>query len=129
MSPTVANRLESRKSLLGADPGFSQQGQYQDAYNQDASYPAGGSAYADTTYVHNYEANPYQQQGYAQPAYADNTYMGDEGFAHREGLSSRHAASTATHERFEFLKSMWPASFLAVTVVQALICLAFEAYV
>lgn len=121
----VATRLESRKSLLGADPGFAEQSmQYQENYAPNTSYP--------DAYTQDYPNGPYAQPSLAQPTYAENAHMVgndyNQGYAGREGLTSSHAVSTH-RDNFEFLKRKWPAAFMAVTGLQAIICLGFEAYV
>lgn len=146
-------RLESRKSLLGADPGFSHQGhtQYQPSpYDQNQNYQGDYQAGYDQKYDHNqhytqdypqnhppaaasgaYETPGMQQPAYQEPAYRENTYMGEDfngGYAGRQGVSSRDAPST-TRESLGFMHSKWPAAFMGVTLIQALICVAFEAYV
>jgi hypothetical protein len=51
----------------------------------------------------------------------------NQGYAHREGLAPSGAASSIHRPRFSFLKSRWPGAFMAVTGIQAAICLGFEA--
>lgn len=121
----VATRLESRKSLLGADPGFAEQSmQYHENYSPNQNYP--------DAYTQDYPNGPYAQPSLAQPTYAENSNMVDydfqQGYAAREGLTSSHAVSTH-RDNFGFLKRKWPAAFMAVTGLQAIICLGFEAYV
>ncbi|OAA81239.1 hypothetical protein LEL_00784 [Akanthomyces lecanii RCEF 1005] len=121
----VATRLESRKSLLGADPGFAEQSmQYHENYSPNQNYP--------DAYTQDYPNGPYAQPSLAQPTYAENANMVDhdfqQGYAAREGLTSSHAVSTH-RDNFGFLKRKWPAAFMAVTGLQAIICLGFEAYV
>lgn len=110
----VATRLESRKSLLGADPGFAEQGMhYQENYGHDQS----GSAYPNDAFT---------QPSLAQPTYAENAHMTedfDQGFVGREGLTP---AANTHHSSTEVLKRKWPAAFMTVTGLQAIICLAFE---
>lgn len=131
----VATRLESRKGLLG-DQGYARQdAPYQDGYAPNAAYtdvyntqeyssgPAFDASYAQPTYG--------PQHSYAQPTYAENAHMPrdyNQGYAHREGLTSSHAPA-ARPNKMSFLKSKWPAAFMAVTGIQAIICLGFEAYV
>lgn len=116
----VATRLESRKSLLGADPGFAEQSmQYQQNYETNQHYP--------DAYTQDYPNGPYAQPSLAQPAYTDNAHDDfNQGYTGREGLTSSHAVSTH-HDNFEFLKRKWPAAFMGVTALQAIICLGFEA--
>lgn len=149
-------RLESRKSLLGADPGFSHQGntQYQASpYDQNQNYHGDYQNSYDQKYDHDqhnqhytqdyhqnqapagasgaYETPGMQQPAYQEPAYQETAYMGNDfngGYAARQGVSSRGAPST-TRDSLGFMKSKWPAAFMGVTLVQALICVAFEAYV
>lgn len=135
------SRLESRKSLLGADPGFSQQGQqyqHQQTSSFDQAQNYDNHNYSTQTYENNYAPNyqggapdPYAQPSLQQPAYAENGYMGDDyeqGYAGREGISSRSKTPASSHHgAFTFMKSKWPAAFMGVTMVQAAICIAFEA--
>ncbi|KAM3561122.1 hypothetical protein MY1884_002545 [Beauveria asiatica] len=121
----VATRLESRKSLLGADPGFAEQGMhYQGNYSPNQAYP--------DAYPQGHPNGTYTQPSLAQPTYAENASMvGNDyyqGYAGREGLTSSHAHSTH-RDNFGFLKRKWPAAFMGVTGLQAIICLGFEAYV
>ncbi|KAJ6785307.1 hypothetical protein PWT90_09224 [Aphanocladium album] len=121
----VATRLESRKSLLGADPGFAEQSmQYQENYQTNQNYP--------DAYTQDYPNGPYAQPALSQPTYTEDAHTGgdsfDQGYAAREGLTSSHAVSTH-RDSFDFLKRKWPAAFMAVTALQAIICIGFEAYV
>ncbi|KAL2211752.1 hypothetical protein CC79DRAFT_1317822 [Sarocladium strictum] len=150
----MAARLESRGSLIGGDPGFNQYDQsyaaqgvdYQQGYAQQQSYAPQSfqqqAAYPQQTYQ-TQQPVYHQQQAYAQPAhpvqssfpeppYVENppiTQDFNQGYAHREGLAPSGAASSVHRARFSFLKSRWPGAFMAITGVQAAICLAFEAYV
>lgn len=69
-------------------------------------------------------ASPYpqQQQQYNAGAGAPGGYF------HREGVAPV-AAPTQKRSFFEFLSSKWPRMFFGVSVLQAILCLAFEAYV
>lgn len=70
------------------------------------------------------------QPAYAQPAYAENANLNqnfDQGYAHREGMAGSGPAGSTYHDSMGFIKSKWPACFMAVTGFQALLCLAFEA--
>lgn len=123
----VATRLESRKSLLGADPGFAEQGmqqQYQDDYAPNQNYH---DAYPQEYHPDQHFAQP----SLAQPTYAENAHMVgtdfNQGYAGREGLTSSHAAVSTHNDKFEFLRRKWPAAFMAITGLQAIICLGFEA--
>lgn len=121
--------------MLGADPGFSQQGQQHhpsSSYDQNQNYH--NQAYGNN-YAPDYQggaSDPYAQPSLQQPTYAENNYMGDnyeQGYAGREGLSSRGKAASSHHGTLTFMKSKWPAAFMCVTLLQAAICIAFEAYV
>jgi hypothetical protein len=69
----------------------------------------------------------YQQPTFAEPA-MDPAY--NQGYARREGLVAPSAGPSSMHkDRIGFLKSKWPAAFMVVTGLQAVICLCFEAYV
>lgn len=52
----------------------------------------------------------------------------NQGYAHRQGLTSTTTPQART-DKMTFLKSKWPAAFMAITGLQAIICLGFEAYV
>jgi hypothetical protein len=68
---------------------------------------------------------PYQQPAFAEP----NMNPGyNQGYAHREGLVAASAGPSSMHrDKIGFLKSKWPAAFMIVTGLQAIICLCFEA--
>jgi hypothetical protein len=132
--------------MLGGDPGFNQYDQsyaaqgvdYQEGYAQQQPYPP--QSYQQPAYPQ--QSYP-QQQPYAQPSYPPQppfpqppyvetppvTQDYNQGYAHREGLAPSGAASSIHRPRFSFLKSRWPGAFMAVTGIQAAICLGFEAYV
>lgn len=73
------------------------------------------------------DQRPYPQPTFAEPA-MNPAY--NEGYAHREGLVAASAGPSSMHrDKIGFLKSKWPAAFMVVTGLQAIICLCFEAYV
>ncbi|KHN98903.1 uncharacterized protein MAM_03365 [Metarhizium album ARSEF 1941] len=124
--------LESRKSLLGADPDFTQHNQQ---YNQSSSYGGRGSDYArDYGQAYPQPAYPqaeYTQPTYTQPTYAENANLNnyDQGYAGRQGFASSAPATSISRDGWDFVKSKWCAAFMGVTTLQAIICLAFESYV
>ena len=101
--------MESRRSLLGGDPGFSQ---YDNRYNQ----VDGGSSSAGGASGYNQSYNAGYGQGYNQ-GYG---YHDRDGYASSSGVNSRASMTS-------FFSSKWPRAFFLVTAVQAVICLAFEA--
>ncbi|KAH6990901.1 hypothetical protein BKA56DRAFT_610472 [Ilyonectria sp. MPI-CAGE-AT-0026] len=112
----VATRLESRKSLLGTDTGYGYGGH---SYNQ--SYGDG-------------DLSPtYDQPPVPQPSYPDNSHTPDpaynQGYAYREGLTSSAPAPSTIHGNMGFIKSKWPAAMMTVSVLQAILCICFEAYI
>ncbi|EHK40297.1 uncharacterized protein TrAtP1_006378 [Trichoderma atroviride] len=110
--------MDARNSLLGGDPTFDQNGaQYHHrSFSQSGDYGAEyGQAYPQASLT---------QAAYAQPTYTENASL------HQNTETAGAAGSTgASRFDFSFVKSRWPAAFLAVTGIQALINLAFEAYV
>ncbi|KAH6900339.1 hypothetical protein B0T10DRAFT_25187 [Thelonectria olida] len=114
--PTVATRLESRKSLLGTDTGYGYGGH---SYNQ---------SYGDGDFSPTYDQPPVHQ-----PAYPDNSHAVDpaynQGYAYREGLTPSAPAPSTYNGSMGFLKSRWPAAFMGVSLLQAVLCIVFEAYV
>lgn len=132
--PIVAPpRLESRKSLLGNDPGFSS---YNAQYDQPASYGGPdlydqtGPAYGQSPYAQPSLAEPtYTEPAYTEPSYAQNNQLNtgyNQGYAHREGLAPAAPAPSTVGSRMDFLRNKWSAAFMAVASVQAVVCLAFE---
>ncbi|KAM5355375.1 hypothetical protein ACJ41O_002021 [Fusarium nematophilum] len=116
----VATRLESRKSLLGADNGYGYGG-----YNQ---------AYSDGEFAPNTVPQPIPQPAaFAQPTFAgDNAGVDpahNQGYAYREGLTPSVPATSTYNGKMGFLKRRWPACFMAVSLLQAILCICFEAYV
>jgi hypothetical protein len=112
---TVATRLESRKSLLGADAGFG----YGHSYND---------SYGDGSFVPSPTPSPQpipQPAAFAQPV--EPAY--NQGFAYREGLTPSVPATSMKNGKIDFMKSRWPACFMAVSLLQAVLCICFEAYV
>lgn len=131
----MADRLGSPQSLFSNDPtlkgsesGYNpQKPQYQQAFghedfhNQNFDQPT----FDRTTFE--------QQPSYNEPTYPQqpyqSTFTDTEGRTHdlnRKPSVSRTRAST---DHFAFVKSKWPAMFMAVTFLQAVVCLAFEACV
>lgn len=114
--PTLATRLESRKSLLGTDTGYGYGGH---SYSQ---------SYGDGDLSPTYDQPPVHQ-----PAFPDNAHevnpAYNQGYAYREGLSASVAAPSTHHGNMGFLKSRWPTSFMAISGLQAILCICFEAYV
>ncbi|KND91319.1 Golgi apparatus membrane protein [Tolypocladium ophioglossoides CBS 100239] len=109
------------QSLLGADPGFSQfSEQHSPSYGHSGEYSQEfGQAYP--------------QPANTQPAYAENANLNrsfdNQGYAHRQGLAPSTPARSVHRDRMGFLKTKWSAAFMAVTTLQAIICLGFESYV
>ncbi|KAI5467422.1 hypothetical protein BGZ63DRAFT_344523 [Mariannaea sp. PMI_226] len=112
----VATRLESRKSLLGTDNGYGYGGH---SYNQ---------SYGDGDLSPTYDQPPVHQ-----PAYPDNSYdvepANNQGYAYREGISPTTPGTSTYNGTFAFMKSKWPACFMIVSLLQAVLNICFEAYV
>lgn len=110
--PTLAT-LDNSKAPLRNDPGYPQ---YSPQYDQTFSHQ-----------------QPSDLPAYPQPPYVDTANMDpsyNEGYARREGLvAPSNGASSMHRDNIGFLKSKWPAAFMAVTGLQAVVCLCFEAYV
>ncbi|KAL7786292.1 hypothetical protein V8C37DRAFT_392535 [Trichoderma ceciliae] len=101
---------------MRGDPAFDQNGaQYHHrSFSQSGDYGAEyGQAYPQASLT---------QTAFAQPTYAENASL------HQDPNTAGAAGSTGA-SKFAFLKGRWPMGFLAVTGIQALINLAFEAYV
>lgn len=113
--PIVAATQEAQDSLLRGDPTFDQNGaQYHHrSVSQSGDY---GAEYGQA-----YPQGSLTQAPYAQPTYAGNASL------HQDPDTVGAAGSTG--KKFAFLKGRWPTAFLAITGIQALINLAFEAYV
>ena len=143
----MANRHESRSGLLDSEQQHAFQQQYdaqqydprqsygnQDAYNYNQPTYQNGASYKDQqaysgTNYHD-AAGGQAQSSFVPSAYADNSQVNyNQGYAAREGMAQTTPAAKPPRDNFEFLKSKWPALFMLTTVVQAMICLAFEAYV
>ncbi|PNY28015.1 Golgi apparatus membrane protein [Tolypocladium capitatum] len=124
--PALATRLESRKSLLGADPGFSQ-------FSEQRSPSYGHSGEYSQDFGQAYPRPAYTQPAYTQPTYTENANLNpgfdDQGYAHRQGLAPSTPTRSVHRDRLGFLKTKWSAAFMAVITLQALICLGFESYV
>lgn len=80
------------------------------------------------------------QPNYAQPAYRERTYADnsttdpntyEQGYAQREGAPAVTPSLPSKPRRnwFGFMSSKWAAMFMAITAIQAVVCLCFEAYV
>jgi hypothetical protein len=130
---TIANlaaSLDPIKSPLRGDPGYPQ---YSPSYDQSFSRGADYSqpAYDQPPYNEPvYDQPSFPRNSFNQPAYAEPaSHVYNEGYAHREGLVPSAGASSTHHDRFGFLKSKWPAAFMATTAIQAVICLVCESYV
>jgi hypothetical protein len=110
-------RIDSPNALLGPDQGYP----YNAAHSADGlpTHPEPAYAFpAQTSFTTNaYAANTNVEAGY------------DYGYANRQGLRAAPSAPSTYHSQFGFLKRKWSALFMAVATVQAIICLAFEAYV
>jgi hypothetical protein len=110
----MTTRLDSRKSLLGADNGYG----YGHSYN---------NSYGDNSYSPSPVPSP---QPIPQPpafqAAVEPTY--NQGFAYREGLTPSVPPQSMKNGKIDFMKSRWPACFMAVSLLQAILCICFEAY-
>ncbi|KAF9869613.1 hypothetical protein CkaCkLH20_12910 [Colletotrichum karsti] len=107
----MATRLDSRRSLLGGDPNFA-------GYDQEL---------AAQQYAQQYQQQ-YQQQ-YNPPQTSNQGYAFREGIAPSTMNGSRPASSTQGFMGFGFMGAKWPRIFFGITLIQAIICLGFEAYV
>ncbi|TDZ32048.1 UPF0658 Golgi apparatus membrane protein [Colletotrichum spinosum] len=107
----LATRLDSRRSLLGGDPNFA-------GYDQEI---------AAQQYAQQYQQQ-YQQQ-YNPPQSHNQGYAFREGFAPSTMNGSRPSSGNQGFMGFGFMGAFWPRVFFGITVVQAIICLAFESYV
>jgi NADH:ubiquinone oxidoreductase subunit 6 (subunit J) len=111
----MTTRLDSRKSLLGADNGYG----YGHSYN---------NSYGDNSYSPSPVPSP---QPIPQPpafqAAVEPTY--NQGFAYREGLTPSVPPQSMKNGKIDFMKSRWPACFMAVSLLQAILCICFEAYI
>lgn len=143
-------RLESRRSLLGSDAGFlhristtestsdmdynAQMGdsQYQQ-HQQDPYYAAPtGTGHSAADYAgYAQPGYPATQPALAQSAYADNMPASEfdlhQGYAQREGFAYPAPAASTRNGNFDFMRAKWPAAFMIVTGVQAILGLCFEA--
>lgn len=111
---------------MGVEAGYGYGG-HQHPYNQ-----AYGGGDFIPTYENSQTTNAAQPPAFPQPTYAD-TNAGvepayNQGYAHRQGLTSSAPQSTL-NGKTGFLKSKWPASFMAISALQAILCICFEAYV
>ncbi|KAH7156380.1 hypothetical protein EDB81DRAFT_646487 [Dactylonectria macrodidyma] len=112
---SVATRLESRKSLLGTDTGYGYGGH---SYNQ---------SYGDGDLSPTYDQPPVPQPSYPDNSATEPAY--NQGYAYREGLSGSVPAPSTHRDSLGFIKSKWPAGFMTVSVLQAILCICFEAYI
>lgn len=126
------SRIDSRKSLTGSDPVFSQ-----------SHTPAYTRSYDPIDYNHNHPADYNHQPVYAEPSpdlhpppptYPPTNMNSskpnegyNQGYAHRQGLApSSPQAKSAPKRWCAFMSNKWAAMFFGVTVLQAIICLCFE---
>ena len=130
----MADRLGSPKSLLsndptlmGSDSGYNpQKPQYQQAFGHEDFHKQNFDqpTFDRTTFE--------QQPSYNEPTYPQHQYPStftDTG-GRTHDLNRRPSVSkTRRPDHFAFIKSKWPAVFMAITFLQAVICLSFEAYV
>ncbi|OTA04322.1 hypothetical protein A9Z42_0049010 [Trichoderma parareesei] len=114
--PIVAATIDAQNSLLRGDPAFDQNGaQYHHrSVSQSGDY--------GTEYGQAYPQASLTQTAYAQPTYAEHASLNQE-------AETAGAAGGTSGRKLAFLKGRWPTAFLAITGIQALINLAFEAYV
>lgn len=124
----MATRLGSPKELLSSDPAFSQShhAAYQQSYDPtDYSQPG----YTQSNYP---QQPPQAYPPQPQPAYSDSRNMSqsyDQGYAARQGLTPSAPSTKPDRKLFAFMSNKWAAVFLAVTAIQAVVCLCFEAYI
>ncbi len=62
------------------------------------------------------------------PGFANQTYN-DGGYYYREGFASSSHPNSIRRSNMDFLATKWAKAFMLTSTVQAIICLAFEAYV
>jgi hypothetical protein len=118
----VDSRLGSPKERLSSDPAFSQ--------SPHAVPPQ------------SYDPTDYNQPGfgsYAQPSYTPQpiftessnmpTQNYNQSYSAPLGPPSTSAPSKPKRKFFAFMSSKWAALFMAVTAIQAVVCLCFEAYI
>jgi hypothetical protein len=125
-SPRLANRLDSRRSLLRADPGFANNNDQESSlYNQQ--YNAGWQPQPQPQ--SQYYGQQQRQQSFQQsfPRYQQNNqYDPPGGYYEREGLAPSSGASY-NRRKMGFLETKWSKAFMGTVSVQAVLCLAFEA--
>jgi hypothetical protein len=114
----VDNKQDSLNLPLRGDPGYPQ---YSPSYDQGFNTTS------------NYDQPAFNESSYPQPpmqqSYHDRDMEYNDGFAHREGLAPTTPAGNPRRDHFAFLKSKWPAAFMATTAIQAVICLVCESYI
>lgn len=113
---TVATRLESRRSLLGPEHGYGYGGHYNQPYSDGEPAP---------------QPIP-QPAAFTQPNFADTAGVDpavNQGYAYREGFSPSVPATSTLNGKTGFLTSRWPACFMTVSLLQAVLCICFEAYI
>jgi hypothetical protein len=114
----VDRKQDSLNLPLRGDPGYPQ---YSPSYDQGFSSTS------------NYDQPAFNESSYPPPPvqqpYHDREMEYNDGFAHREGLAPTTPAGSPRRDHLAFLKSKWPAAFMATTAVQAVICLVCESYI
>ncbi|RSM07745.1 hypothetical protein CEP52_005065 [Fusarium oligoseptatum] len=114
---TVATRLESRRSLLGPEHGYGYGGHYNQPYSDGEPAP---------------QPIP-QPAAFTQPTFGGDTSGVDpaanQGYAYREGFSPSVPATSTLNGKTGFLTSRWPACFMTLSLLQAVLCICFEAYI
>ncbi len=147
-SPVLAYRQDSRRSLLAADPAFSQQRQPPQQYQpppqqhqhqqqqyqqQQQQYQQQQQQYQQQQQQQQYPQPPYQQPQYQQPPPRPSppqqqppvqSYNG--GYHYRDGFAPSNPNSLR-RSKMDFIATKWPKAFMATATIQAIICLIFEA--
>ncbi|KAK2594554.1 hypothetical protein QQS21_007726 [Conoideocrella luteorostrata] len=105
--------------------------QHNPQYSQSSSYGGRSGEYGQAYPQPAFPSAEYAQPTYNQPTYAENEGLNnfDHGYAGRHGVASTAPATSIRHDTWEFVKTKWSAAFMGVITLQAIICLAFEAYV
>lgn len=129
----MATRLESRKGLLGAEPGYPPTTYPPQPY--DPTDYHGQPAYGQPTYPRpSYGAPSYGNSNVHsdatnmdQPTYnAAFASPRDPVVAHSAPSPSSLHPSKPRPSVFGFMSSKWAAMFMGVTAIQAVVCLCFE---